>query len=80
MSLKSLWDNKAYVWCIGLTWGWLGPLLIMLLGVCSNASPSIYGYPHVSNTGGNCMYHVLTFSDGLITFPLCYVGQLIVSM
>ena len=77
-SLQSLWKNGAKVWCVGLAWGWVGPLLVYPL-LCSNADPSIYGYPYSSDAPGQCTYYYLKFSDGLITFPLCFIGQLMVS-
>ena len=79
MSLKSLWDHDAMVWCVGLAWGWVGPLVVVSM-LCSSADPSVYGFPYASDAGGECTYYWLTFSDGLITFPLCFVGQLLVSM
>ncbi len=79
LSLRSLWANNAKIWCIGLAWGWLGPLLIVLSGMCSNADATVFGRPFASNASGECIYSWLMFSDGLITFPLAFVGQLIVS-
>ena len=78
-SLKTLWQNDAKIWCIGLSWGWLGPLVIVFSGICSDADPSVYGTPFVSNASGECVYDWLMLSDGCITFPLAFAGQLIVS-
>merc|ERR1712086_543143 len=66
MSLYALWVNDAKVWCAGLSWGWLGPLLIALSGICPD--------------GSECVYEWLFFSDNCITFPLAFVGQLAVSL
>ena len=71
LSLYTLWKNDAKAWCIGLSWGYIGPLFVLLLP-CRNADPRVYataGHLHESDAAMECIYYWLTFSDGLVTFP-----------
>lgn len=79
LSLAALWRRRATVpgampWFVGLACGWLGPLLVFVfVGPDSAACDGLVPF-------SECVYYRLFLSDGLITFPLCFVGSLLVAM
>ena len=64
MSLYALANNHAWVWFAGQSWGWAGPL-VLVMG-CGTPSKAVYG--------------PLLYFDFYATFPLSLVGQLQIAL